>query len=246
MKRTKNESGFTAVEVLLIVLILVVIGAVGYMVYHNDQKTNSTNNTASKSATSTSKSATATNPYAGWPQLCSSSGGLCMNYPSGWKLSGSDNDGYTVTSPSGTTAVVYSPDGTLDNGAYGYGNAGNCPSNIVSVTPITTNANNLDVVQAITNCTANVNSNMTSSTPTLSVIPASDVSSQGLKAGTTDNNSLDIALVNSNSSSSTRQLLYISDLSNTTYGTSSAAQQWFSSSDVQTANKILTSVSYSK
>jgi hypothetical protein len=244
MKRIKNQSGFTAVEGLLIVLILVVIGSVGYMVYHNNHKTKTASSSNTGVTTTSAKATQSVNPYAGWQQLCSSSGGLCMKYPSSWKLSGSDDAGYTLTSPSGTIAVAYMPNGTPDDGAYGYENAGNCPSNVLSVSPITTNANNLDIVQAITNCTANVNSSMTSSTPTSSVIPAFDVSSQGLKAGSVDNSSLDVALVNSNSSSSTRQLLYISDLSNTTYGTSSAAQQWFSSSDVQTAGKILSSVSY--
>lgn len=246
MKRTKNDSGFTAVEALLIILILLVVGAVGYMVYHNSHKTNNANNTAGKIATSSSKSTSAPNPYAGWQQLCSSSGGLCMKYPISWKLGGSDSAGYTITSPSGTTDVVYLPDGTRDAGAYEYGNAGICPSTILSVTPLTTNAKTLDIVQAITNCTENVNSNMTSSVPSSSVIPASDVSAQGLKVGSVDSNSLNIALVNSNSSSSTRQLLYISDLSNTTYGTPAAAQQWFNSTDVKTADKILASVSYSK
>jgi Tfp pilus assembly protein PilE len=242
-KISKNQEGFTMVEALLIILILVVIGGVGYMVYHNQK-----NNTASKTTTnsSSSKLAKTTNPYTGWQQLCSTSGGLCMKYPNSWKLNGSDSAGYTITSPSGTTAVVYMPNGTPDDGAYGYENAGNCPSSILSVSQLITNASNLDVVQAITNCTENVNSNMTSSTPNSSVIPASDVSSQGLKAGGVDDSSLYIALVNNNSSSSTRQLLYISDLSNATYGTSSAAQQWFSSADVQTAGKILNSVTYVK
>jgi Tfp pilus assembly protein PilE len=247
-KLSKEQKGFTLVESLLIVLILVVIGGVGYMVYHNNHKTSSTTNTASKTTISSSsnKSTTAPNPYAGWQQLCSSSGGLCMKYPSNWKLSGSDSDGYTITSPSGTIAVAYMPNGTPDRGLYGYENAGNCPSNVMSVTALTTNASSLDIVQAITNCTANVNANATSFTPSSSVIPASEVASQGLKAGHTDNNSLDITLVNSKTSSSTRQLLYISNLSNTTYGTSAAAQQWFNSSDVQTAGKILSSVSYNQ
>jgi Tfp pilus assembly protein PilE len=245
MKRTKNETGFTIIEALLVVLILVVIGAVGYMVYHNDHNTNSTNNTVSKSATSSSKSTTATNPYAGWRQFCSSSGGLCLKYPSNWKLSGSDSNGYTITSPSGTTAVNYLPKGTPDDGMYGYENATDCPSSILSVKPLTTNASNLDIVQAITNCTANVN-DVTSSTPSSSVIPALSVASQGIKAGSTDSNSLNITLVNNNTTSTARQLLYLSNLSGATYVTSSAAQQWFSNIDVQTANKILSSTSYIK
>jgi hypothetical protein len=245
-KINKNESGFSTIEALLIILILVVIGAVGYMVYHNNHKTSttSTSTTAAKtsSTSNSSKSTVATNPYAGWQQLCSSGGGLCMKYPVDWKLSGSDSAGYTITSPSGTTAIVYLPNGSEDGGAYTQDNVGNCPSNILSVTPLTTNANDLDTVQAITNCTANVNSNATSSSPSYSIVSASEVQSQSLKAGMTDNNALNITI--NSKSNSTRQLLYISDLSNTTYGTYSSAQQWFSSTDLQTAAKILSSVSY--
>jgi hypothetical protein len=47
MKINKNESGFSAVEVLLVILILVVIGGIGYMVYHNNHKTVNTTSTAS-------------------------------------------------------------------------------------------------------------------------------------------------------------------------------------------------------
>jgi prepilin-type N-terminal cleavage/methylation domain-containing protein len=48
---SKNQKGFTAVEVLLVILILVVIGAVGYMVYHNDHHKNVTANVKATSAT---------------------------------------------------------------------------------------------------------------------------------------------------------------------------------------------------
>ncbi len=37
-KLQKNQSGFSAVEVLLVILILVIIGGIGYMVYHNNHK----------------------------------------------------------------------------------------------------------------------------------------------------------------------------------------------------------------
>jgi hypothetical protein len=51
----KNEKGFSAVEVLLVILILFVIGGIGYMVYHNDRKTKITNSTtASVNKTSSS------------------------------------------------------------------------------------------------------------------------------------------------------------------------------------------------
>jgi hypothetical protein len=247
-KISKNQKGFTMVEALLMLLILVVIGGVGYMVYHNNHK-NNTDSTASKTTTNSSsnKSTAIANPYAGWQQLCSSSGGLCMKYPSDWKLSGSDSDAYTITSPSGETAVAYDPNGAgMDAGAYTLAGAGGseCPSDILSITPLTTNANNLEVLKAIINCTANVNSNVTSSTPAYTFISNSKVTSQNLKAGETIPDIFNIGI--GGSSSLAPQLIFIEDQSGSTYSTSTAAQQWFSSSDVQTAVKILSSVSYGK
>jgi len=248
LKLSKNQKGFTAVEVLLVILILVVIGAVGYMVYHNNHKTNSTNTadkTTSSSSSSKSSTATATNPYAGWQQLCSTGGGLCMKYPSSWKLSGSDSDGYTITSPSGATAVTYEPDGGgMDGGAYSLAGAGGseCPANIASITPLTTNASNLDILEATVNCTANVNSNVTSWTPSYTFISNSEVESQSLKSGQTTPDTFTIGIDNTSTSSSPPQLLFAESTS-PNFSTSSAAQQWFSSSDAQTADKILSSVS---
>jgi hypothetical protein len=57
----KNEFGFSAVEVLLVILILVVIGGIGYMVYHNDHKTKTVVTSAkasSQKAPSTTSSST--------------------------------------------------------------------------------------------------------------------------------------------------------------------------------------------
>jgi hypothetical protein len=60
-KLQKNESGFSAVEVLLAILILVVIGGIGYMVYHNNHKTvGATNAASTTSIKSTSTSSTPT------------------------------------------------------------------------------------------------------------------------------------------------------------------------------------------
>jgi Tfp pilus assembly protein PilE len=62
-KIQKNEFGFSAVEVLLVILILVVIGAAGYLVYHNNRKTVNATNAASKtSAVKSTESAKTTTP----------------------------------------------------------------------------------------------------------------------------------------------------------------------------------------
>jgi Tfp pilus assembly protein PilV len=51
----KNESGFSAVEGLLVMLILVVIGAVGYMVYHNNHTSKTVASTTTTPAKAVSK-----------------------------------------------------------------------------------------------------------------------------------------------------------------------------------------------
>jgi hypothetical protein len=93
-KLSKNESGFTAVEGLLIILILAVIGGVGYMVYHNGHKTKTVSATSATTTSTVTKKATtptSTIPnfpstYNGWNSYCISSVGLCMKYPQGYNL----------------------------------------------------------------------------------------------------------------------------------------------------------------
>jgi hypothetical protein len=97
-KLYKNESGFSAVEVLLVILILVVIGAVGYMVYHNDHKasTASATSTASKSSSPTSSTKTSStqtsDPTANWATYTSSSGGFSLKYPKSWVTTANSTD----------------------------------------------------------------------------------------------------------------------------------------------------------
>lgn len=52
MKISKNESGFTAVEAIIIVIIVAVVGFVGYRIYQHSHKTNTTNTTSSSTTTS--------------------------------------------------------------------------------------------------------------------------------------------------------------------------------------------------
>ena len=106
-KISKNQKGFTAVEVLLTILILVVIGAVGYMVYHNEHKPKVTNVSTTKSATSTlTKTITATatpSPYAGWNTYTLPKEKLTFRYPTTWTVennnfTNSNNEGIQFTS----------------------------------------------------------------------------------------------------------------------------------------------------
>ena len=77
-KLQKNENGFSAVEIVLVLVIIVLIGAVGWLVYKDNHKNTTTSakstSASTKSSTSTSTKTTttpaATNPYAGWKTYC--------------------------------------------------------------------------------------------------------------------------------------------------------------------------------
>jgi hypothetical protein len=110
-----NQKGFSAIEGLLILVIVAIIGGVGLYIYHANQKTNSTLNTASQENSATapnvSKNATktvSTGLYSGWSQYCSSHEKACFKYPDSWKSEPNcggpctDFDAVNVTSPKGT------------------------------------------------------------------------------------------------------------------------------------------------
>jgi Tfp pilus assembly protein PilV len=116
-----NQRGFGVIEMLMLLIIIILIAAAGWLVLKNHSKT-----TASKKVTKTlQQNITAKNPagpgpsqYVGWQSFCSSYGGLCLKYPTTWKLNqassapGANANGQevdTITSPSGNVTVTYRP-----------------------------------------------------------------------------------------------------------------------------------------
>lgn len=67
MKRFKNESGFSAVELLLTLIVVILIVFVGWYIYHTDHKTTTSANssTSTSSTTNTSTPANETSQAAG-------------------------------------------------------------------------------------------------------------------------------------------------------------------------------------
>lgn len=126
-KLQKDESGFSVVEIILILVIVALIGTVGWLIYKNQHK----NSTAVKTANSNTKptiankTVTATpvqsvNPYAGWKTYNSIlNSGLSFKYPANWvftpatqaptpnNLGGVEND-----------SIVYSVTPTTAQGQY--------------------------------------------------------------------------------------------------------------------------------
>src|ERR1700722_1729362 len=93
----KNEHGFSAVELVLVIIIIVLIGGVSWIVYKNHHKTNLSNNlsTSTKLTTAPKRPTTTTIPYAGWKTYTLKQEKITFRYPSTWQLkdkSDSNND----------------------------------------------------------------------------------------------------------------------------------------------------------
>jgi hypothetical protein len=91
MNRIKNnESGFSAVEIVMVIVIVGLIGAVGYLVYKNQHTTTKTvvvTKVVKGPTSSSSPSSIASNPYAGWKTYTLKYEKLTFKYPSDWTLS---------------------------------------------------------------------------------------------------------------------------------------------------------------
>ena len=98
MKKINNESGFSAVELLLVIVIVVLLGFMGWYIYHNDHKTNVS---VSKS------SSTSTSVYSGWKTFTTGYQKLSFKYPNNWVLTDNStsngNDFLSIKSPAGLT-----------------------------------------------------------------------------------------------------------------------------------------------
>jgi len=113
-KISKNQKGFTLVEVLLIILILVVIGAVGYFVYHNEHSVKPASNTSNASKTSnTSNTSSASN------LRTYQDGKVSFKYPDGWQvMSGLDKTAteyVAATSPAFVSQAISTSASELPN-----------------------------------------------------------------------------------------------------------------------------------
>jgi hypothetical protein len=123
LKIYKNEKGFSAVEIVLVLVIVVLLGAVGWLVYkdHHKSKTVASVTTVSttKPAASTStKTTTTPSPYAGWKAYTLPVEKLSFKYPSDWTVSNtaptSTQDNTTLTSSDGFTLSI--EDGVSNGG----------------------------------------------------------------------------------------------------------------------------------
>ena len=114
-KLQKDQKGFSAVEVVLVLVIVALVGAIGFLVYKNQHKTKAApvaSTTTTKSTTTTpTKTVTAPDPYAGWKTYTSPlNSGLSFKYPADWQF---PNPATTIPAPNNqggveNDSVVYS------------------------------------------------------------------------------------------------------------------------------------------
>ncbi len=96
MKKINNESGFSGLELLLVIFIVVLLGFIGWYIYHNDHK----------STVSILKSTSSSpNVYSGWKSFTTSYQKLSFKYPNSWVLIDNSisngNDEISIKSPTG-------------------------------------------------------------------------------------------------------------------------------------------------
>ncbi len=122
IKFKNNESGFSAIEIVMVVVIVGLIGAVGYLVYQKGQnKTTSSTVPATSMSKTTNNTPAPADPYAGWKTYVMPSEKVSFMYPSDWQLKVQNDpkitnmDDFVLTSPAGTSLNI----GAVDNAGFG-------------------------------------------------------------------------------------------------------------------------------
>lgn len=260
-----NQNGFSIFDVVLLIIVIVLIGCAGWLVYKDHSKAQ-TQDKAAKTlkAAQTSKvvsgKSTAAGPnksqYAGWQTFCSSYGGLCLKYPSNWKLSqatyavGSNIFGQeidTITSPSTSVTITYRPS-ALDTG--------DRRQEAIKVVRASLTANsNLEVLQLIDELSGSPTEYAVEDYVTLaSAAHALNKASTAFTPGAVIDKTVEPPYHQFTNpvrpDNIGQQLLAVTidngDPGSNFFSSDAAAQAWLSSSEVVTAGQILNSVTYSQ
>jgi type II secretory pathway pseudopilin PulG len=253
-----NQKGFGAIEVLMVLGIVILIGAAGWLVYKNQNKAHTQNKTA-KTLQQDLKgqvlSGSAPNPsqYNGWQSFCSSYGGLCLKYPASWKITqatyppGTEPNGQevdTITSPSGNVKVVYMPSAQV---------SGDRQVETITVASATkTDVSDLGVFQLINALSPSqfaVENFVTLTTASHALNSTDSPFTQGATIANASEPPYHQFTNPQRPEDIGQQLLVVTNASGdpagNSFASSAAAQAWLNSAEVQTASRILGSVTYS-
>jgi Tfp pilus assembly protein PilW len=256
----KNQEGFSVVEALIAIVIIVLIVGAGSLVLKNHNKAHTQDKTAKtlKAVNTTgqvlSGSAPDSSQYNGWLSYCSSYGGLCLKYPTTWKLGqvsnapGASPNGQevdTITSPSGTVKVVYLPSAAV---------SGDRQTESITVVGATKTAvNNLGVFKLIDQLSATqfqVENFVTLTTASHALDANDSPFAQGTTIASSSEPPYHQFTNPERPGDIGQQLLVVTgangDPTDNVFSSAAAAQAWLNSAEVQTASQILSSVTYSQ
>ncbi|MEP7205119.1 MAG: hypothetical protein ABI716_02915 [Candidatus Saccharibacteria bacterium] len=239
-KRLSNQAGFGAVEAVLVAVIVILIGALGYVGYKAFNKPAATDSTTTTKPVA--KTTQPADPYTGWKTNCSTTGALCFKYPSDWKsveTAADDpaNSSVTVTSPSNQTYISYIP---VVDGLGGVALPNTNFFNTISIDkPTSPQAGNLKVVKGI-----NTRTEDTSPINSYYYVSSDDqIAKYGLAVGkNVDVGFFVSTLTNPTSGSHGIEFLTVGDYQGKSFKTVAEATAWFTTPEVITAGKILSSV----
>ena len=243
----------------MLLIIIILIGAAGWLVLKNHSKTTASNKvvkTLQQDITAKNPAGPSQSQYAGWQSFCSSYGGLCLKYPTTWKLSqassapGSSADGQevdTITSPSTNVTVSYRPSAQVS------GDRRQEAIKVFGVTP--TDVSNLVVVKLIDYVGGASNSYAVEDYVTLATAAhALNSSDTPFTTGATIASTTEPPYHQfTNPVRPTdigQQLLAVTvsngDPGSNFFNTDNAAQSWLNSPEVVTAGQIIDSVTYAQ
>jgi hypothetical protein len=253
-----NQEGFGVVETLMLIIIVVLIGAAGWLVHKDQTKTHTPGSNASSTKATGTVNAAGPSPsqYNGWLSFCSSYGGLCLKYPTSWKLTqatsapGANPQGQeidTITSPSTNVTVTYRPSAQVS------ADRRQEAIKVAGVTP--TDVSELEVVKLIDQLSGTSNPYAVEDFVTLgSAAHALNSKDSPFTSGATIANTAEPPFHQFTNpvrpDDIGQQLLAITisngDPGGNFFSSSAAAQAWLSSAEVVTAGQILNSVTYSQ
>jgi hypothetical protein len=79
----KNQSGFTTVEIALVLLVVTLVSVIGFMIYKNGHESDTSNGVTVTKSTATQKKP-AKDPTANWTIYTSDTGKFAIKYPKTW------------------------------------------------------------------------------------------------------------------------------------------------------------------
>jgi hypothetical protein len=122
-KLNKNNKGFGAVELLLLIIIIVLLGIVGWFIYKNHDKSSTAKvMPVAKSVTKTAPIiSSSSSTYTGWNSYTSKLEKLTFKYPKTWTVS-SNGSLFKTQNAEEENFIINSPNETLSNGLTFYVN----------------------------------------------------------------------------------------------------------------------------